>query len=352
MNEVLILIGVALFGFLFTPVMIRLATKFGFMDKPNYRKIHTKEIPRLGGLAIFLSFNIGLILLYFFTDVFVNGQNMFYALFFGGSVIAALGVLDDKVELSAKQKLLGQVLAALVVVAFGVQAVYVSVPLGNGLLPLAWFGVPVTVIWIVAITNAINLIDGLDGLAGGISSIAAISISVIAFLSGNLEEGILSLLLVASIIGFLFFNFYPAKIFMGDVGSLFLGFVLGVLTIQELKQVTLFGVMVPLLLLAIPILDTLYAIIRRRLNKRPIFQPDKNHLHHSLLNNGFTHRKAVLTIYLISAAFSATGILIPYVGTGVVMTVVIGLLVLFQIIARDIGMIKEKQVLTKDTEQK
>lgn len=341
MNQWLILLATVLFGFLITPFIIKLALKFGFVDKPNERKVHTRVMPRLGGLAIYLSFLMGINLFYFFTDLFNAKSELYFSLMIGGTIIAVIGVIDDKIEMSAKQKLFGQVGAALVVVLFGMHVEYVNNPFGEGVIRIEFLAVPLSIFWIVGITNAINLVDGLDGLAGGISGIASLSIAIIAFLSGKPLEGYLALLLCASIVGFLVFNFHPAKIFMGDIGSLFLGYTLAVLTFQELKQVTLFSVLVPLMLLAIPVLDTMYAIIRRKVNHRPIFQADKHHLHHRLIERGLSHRKAVLTIYGISLVFATTAIFVPYVKPWVSLTVVTILLIIFQIIAKKIGMIKE-----------
>lgn len=315
-----------------TPLVIKFAIKFGFVDKPNERKVHTRIIPRLGGLAIFASFNVGMVLAFFLTDLFAGQENMFYALLIGGSIIAITGIIDDKLELSPFKKLIGQVLAAATVIAFNIKVSGVTHPFAEEIIPLGYLAIPITLFWIIAITNAINLIDGLDGLAGGISGIAALSISIIAFLSGQFDKGFLALILVASLVGFLIFNFHPAKIFMGDVGSMFLGFILSVLTVQELKQITILGVMVPILLLAIPILDTLYAMVRRKIAHKPMFQPDKHHLHHRLLKRGFSQRKAVMIIYLISLCFATLGILIPYLSTWAIISVFVVLLAIFQFI--------------------
>lgn len=341
-TEFLIILAMTILGFIIVPAVTWLAKTYNFMDKPNYRKVHVKDVPRLGGIAIFVPFTAGLFLLRGLTQVFEGKTELFLALLLGGVIIAIIGLLDDKFEISPKQKLFGQLVASIVVVALGVRIGYVSTFNGEGLLALGWLVIPATIVWIIIITNAINLIDGLDGLAGGISMIAALSIAVIAFLSGNETVGLLAILLAASVVGFLCFNFYPAKIFMGDVGSLYLGFILAVITLQELKQITLFGVMVPLLLLAIPILDTLYAIVRRKVNRLPLLQPDKNHIHHALIRNGLSHRKAVLAIYGISASFAFLGIMIPYLGIGVIILWTMALMALFQLVAVSTGMLKNR----------
>jgi len=334
MNIWLILLTTICFGIITTPLVIKFAIKFGFVDKPNERKVHTNSIPRLGGLAIYSSFILGSTLLYFYTGIFNGKENLYFALVIGGSIIAATGIIDDKFELSPMKKLLGQILAAITVMVMNIQVLWISNPFSdtNDMISLGVFSIPITLFWIIGITNAVNLVDGLDGLAGGISGIAALSIAIIAFLAGQFQTGIVALLLVASLIGFLIFNFHPAKIFMGDIGSMFLGFILSVLTMQELKQLTLLGVMVPILLLAIPILDTLYAMIRRKFNHKPIFAPDKHHLHHRLLKRGFSQRKAVLVIYGISLSFATLGILIPYLTTWAIIAIFVVLLAIFQYI--------------------
>ena len=337
----------AAFSFLVTPLVKRLSLLLNIIDAPNSRKIHVVAIPRIGGLAIYLSFMVGIILLKYLTDVFSNDMSMFWAITAGGTMITVLGLLDDKYDMKASNKLIGQIIAGLTVIYCGVSASHITNPFNGEMLELGWFSIPFTLVWIISITNSINLVDGLDGLAAGLSGIAALAISVIAFLSGNSLEGVLGILLFCAIIGFLFFNFYPANIFMGDTGSLFLGLILSVFTMQELKEITLFGIMVPLLLLAVPILDTLYAIIRRRSRSLPIFQPDKHHLHHQLLGRGMSHKKAVIAIYSLSVAFSILGILLFYVQSAILVLPIIILLIMFQFTARVIGVIDKKDKANK-----
>lgn len=348
MDIFLILLFTVILGIILVPATIRFAIKYNFLDKPNARKIHTKLIPRIGGIAIYISFIVGLISLNYFSDLLVDKQALYYSLLIGSSIIAVTGFIDDKIELSPKMKLIGQILAAIVPISLGVSMDNINNPFTGHIVELGLLSIPFTLIWIIAITNAINLVDGLDGLAGGISVISGIAIAVMAFLSGKVPEGYLALLLVTSIIGFLIFNFHPAKIFMGDTGSLFLGFVLSVLTLQELKQVTVVSFLIPILTLAIPILDTTYAIIRRKLKKAPIFQADKFHLHHQLLKTGLSQTKVVLIIYVIGIIFAITAILIQYINTIYAILIVLFLLIIFQIFARKIGMIRE----IKDTESK
>jgi UDP-GlcNAc:undecaprenyl-phosphate GlcNAc-1-phosphate transferase len=296
-----------------TPLVKKLAFKIGAIDKPNHRKVHTKVMPRLGGLAIYAAFVTAFLLLSpFIPGGLLNGtdMNMIRAMLVGGTIIVLIGALDDKYELSAKVKLLGQVIAACVVVfGFDVKIDLLNIPFGESMQPIAaWLAIPLTIFWIVGVTNAINLIDGLDGLAAGVSGIAIGTILVMAALMGNEPIILLSTLLLGGIAGFLVFNFHPAKIFMGDSGSLFLGFSLATLSMLGFKQVTIVSFVTPLLIIGVPLSDTFFAIVRRWINKKPIFAPDKGHLHHCLRELGFSHRRTVLIIYAISAFFGVCAV--------------------------------------------
>lgn len=285
-----------------TPLVKNFAIKIGATDKPNERKVHQKIMPRLGGLAIYISFLAGFI--------FLQPQSPYLIpILLGSFVIIVTGFLDDLFELSAKWKLAGQILAAAIVVIGGVQVNFVNLPF-DGRLELGWFAIPLTIIWIVGITNAINLIDGLDGLAAGVSSIVLATLAGIAFMMGNIFVVALSLILMGSTLGFLIYNFNPAKIFMGDTGALFLGFMISVISLLGFKNVTLFSLLIPVIILGVPISDTLFAIIRRIVNKQPLSAPDKSHLHHCLLRFGFSHRKTVLIIYAMSSLFGLAAVLL------------------------------------------
>ncbi|BBH23888.1 undecaprenyl-phosphate alpha-N-acetylglucosaminyl 1-phosphate transferase [Paenibacillus baekrokdamisoli] len=297
-----------------TPFVIKLAYKVGAIDKPNHRKVHTRIMPRLGGLGIYAAF-IGA---YFVIKPFIPDgllrnydTNLINAMLAGGSIIIVIGALDDRFELSAKVKLLGQIIAACVVVlGFGVKIDLLNIPFGEAMQPIAsWISIPLTILWIVGVTNAINLIDGLDGLAAGVSAIAIGTIMVMAAIMGFAPVILLSVLLLGGIIGFLAYNFHPAKIFMGDTGSLFLGFSLATLSMLGFKQVTIVSFLTPLLIIGVPLSDTFFAIVRRWVNKKPIFAPDKGHLHHCLRELGYSHRKTVLIIYAIATFFGICAIL-------------------------------------------
>lgn len=341
-----------------TPLVKKFAIKVGAMDMPNARKVHTRVMPRLGGLGIFLAFGIGflLILPWLPEHLFSNDReiNLVKALFAGGSIIVLTGALDDRFELSAKVKLLAQIIAAGVVVfGFDVTVSFVNIPFGHGYLSMPdWMAIPLTIIWIVGVTNAINLIDGLDGLAAGVSGIAITTILAMAFIMGNMTVVLISLLLLGSIVGFLFFNFHPAKIFMGDTGSLFLGFSLAMLSMLGFKQVAIVSFLTPLFIIGVPLSDTFFAIVRRWKNKKPIFAPDKGHLHHCLRELGLSHRKTVLVIYAIAAFFGVLAVIqsvaAAHEANWVTFIVVFILLFMLQIGAEVIGIVdkKKKPILT------
>lgn len=321
---------------LFTPVIKKLAFKIGATDKPNERKVHQKIMPRLGGLAIYISFVIGV----FIAQPDSPYPNTLNAIMLGSFIIIVTGVLDDLYELSAKVKLLGQLLATVIVVFWGgVQVEFINLPFSNGVLEFGFLSIPITILWIVGITNAINLIDGLDGLAAGVSSIALITISIMAILIPNPFVVIMGSILLASTLGFLIFNFNPAKIFMGDTGALFLGFMIAVLSLLGFKNVTMISLVIPIIILGVPISDTIYAILRRIVNKKPISAPDKSHLHHCLLGVGFSHRQTVLIIYAMAAFFGLVAIIVSQaklIGSFILIAI---LLIVIEIVAEKIGLV-------------
>ncbi len=276
--------------------------KVGAVDLPNKRKVHQQIMPRLGGLAIFVSFIIGYLL-------FIPKTMETWPILCGASIIIIIGILDDIKGLSYKVKLVGQIVAALVIAVGGIRIEFVTMPFGDRI-EFDFMSIPITILWIVAITNAINFIDGLDGLAAGVSSIAFLTITGLALTMGDTLMVLIGCIMLGSTLGFLVFNFHPAKIFMGDTGSLFLGYMISVISIIGLyKNVALFSLMVPIIILGIPILDTTFAIIRRIIHKQPIAAPDKFHLHHCIIRLGFTHRQTVITIYGLSALFSLAAII-------------------------------------------
>ncbi|MGG1314810.1 MraY family glycosyltransferase [Cohnella laeviribosi] len=332
-----------------TPLVRKLAFKVGAMDVPDQRKVHTRIMPRLGGVAIYAAFTASILLfLPVLPDNFLNAydRNLIWALLAGGTLIVLLGALDDRFTLSAKLKLLVQIAAACVVVfGFDIKINLVNVPFGSAMQPVGeWLSIPLTILWIVGVTNAINLIDGLDGLAAGVSAIAIGTILVMSALMGQEAVILLSVVLLGAVIGFLKYNFHPAKIFMGDSGSLFLGFTLAMLSMLGFKQITVVSFVTPLLIIGVPLSDTFFAIVRRWIQKKPIFAPDKGHLHHCLQQLGFSHRKTVLIIYGIAAFFGVCAIvqsLISKSGLGnwVTFVVICVLVFLLQIGAELIGIV-------------
>ncbi len=304
-------LGLAL---LLTPLVKKFAVKVGAVDVPNARKVHTRIMPRLGGLGIFLAFLLSLLaVLPFVPDGMLSSRdiNFIAAFLIGGTLITLIGALDDRFDLNAKLKFLAQIaVACMVVFAFDIRVDFVNVPFQDAYSSLeSWISIPLTIFWIVGVTNAINLIDGLDGLAAGVSGIAIGTIFVMSVLMGNYMVAMLCLVLLGSIIGFLFFNFHPAKIFMGDTGSLFLGFSLAMLSMLGFKQIAIVSFITPLIIIGVPLSDTFFAIIRRKLRKKPIFSPDKGHLHHCLRELGFSHRQTVLIIYGIAAFFGVLAVI-------------------------------------------
>jgi UDP-GlcNAc:undecaprenyl-phosphate/decaprenyl-phosphate GlcNAc-1-phosphate transferase len=320
---------------LITPLVKKLAFKIGATDKPNQRKVHEKIMPRLGGLAIYISFIVGLLVLRPF-DPFNPGLNT--AILVGSIIIIITGVLDDMIELSAKIKLAGQVSAALVVVFWGgVQVSFVNLPFG-GLVEFGILSIPLTILWIVGVTNAINLIDGLDGLAAGVSTIALLTISGMAMIMGDTYVVAMGTIVMASTLGFLIYNFHPAKIFMGDTGALFLGYIISVLSLLGFKNVTLISFIIPVIILGVPISDTFFAIIRRLVNKKPLSAPDKSHLHHCLLRLGYTHRQTVLMIYAVAAFFGLVAVIFSQAKVWGSFLVIAVLLLVIEVFAEKIGL--------------
>ncbi|WP_313892632.1 MraY family glycosyltransferase [Psychrobacillus sp.] len=318
-----------------TPLVIKLAHIIGAVDKPSERKVHANVMPRLGGLAIFIAVVVG----YFVAGLY---EAKITGIIVGALIIIVLGIIDDKYELSAKIKLLGQILAACAVMGSGLTIEVLNIPF-LGVFHLGIFSYVVTLIWILAITNAINLIDGLDGLSAGISSIVFASIAFLAFSGDKMLILSLSLILLGSTLGFLFHNFYPAKIFMGDTGSMFLGYSISILSLLGLyKSVTLFSFVVPIMILGVPIFDTSFAIIRRLVNRQPIHAADKSHLHHRLLALGLSHRDTVLVIYGFGLIFSITAITFETLTLRWAIFIVVFILIAFEIIAEKIGLVNEE----------
>lgn len=326
---------------LITPVVKKLAFKIGATDKPNYRKVHQKIMPRLGGLAVFISFLVGIVILQP-----VGEDHLWIVL--GSAVIILTGMFDDMYEISARVKLLGQLVAAGFVVILGeVHVTFINIPF-FGQLDFGMLSIPITVLWIVGVTNAINLIDGLDGLASGVSSIALITIAGMAFIMGNTYVVVMASVMLAATLGFLYHNFHPAKIFLGDTGALFLGYMIAVLSLLGFKNVTMISLIIPIIILGVPISDTFFAIARRILHKKPLSAPDKSHLHHCLLGLGFTHRQTVLLIYAMAAFFGLVAVIFSQATVWGAIVVITVLLFIIELLAEAVGLMgKDHRPLIK-----
>lgn len=319
------------FTFATTPLVRRFAFKIGAIDIPkDNRRMHKKPTPRIGGLAIIFGFTVA-------TLCFAQPSRQLYGTLAGAAIIAVMGVIDDCKNLSAKLKFVIQIIAALVVVFAGDIKIDVFTNpnfLSDNpywVLP-EWLSVTLTVIWIVFITNAVNFIDGLDGLAAGVSAIMSISLVFISIRVGEYSIAILGIALMGSCFGFLPFNFNPAKIFMGDTGSTFLGFMLATLSIQGVfKSYAVISFAVPLLILGLPLFDALFAMIRRILRGQSPMTADRGHLHHRLVDMGFSQKQTVFILYAISGVLGITAVLLAESGVLRALLLVICVLILLLI---------------------
>ena len=323
----------AVISFLSTPLIRLLAQKLRILDIPSERKIHKSPVPLLGGIPIFAAFNLtmsaGILFNFEYLKTFTATQ--WISIFLSELIILGVGIYDDVKKVKPRTKFLFQLLAGMLLVLFGFGITYITNPFSGAIINLGFLGIPLTILWVVGITNALNLVDGLDGLAAGTSLIACIAIFGISFIHQNIAIALTSLVLAGSILGFLRYNFHPAKIFLGDSGSLLLGFLLAVLSLKgSSKGATLISVLAPILALGLPIMDTLLAMLRRFLKSVNLidyangnrekstifikgfsmFKPDKDHIHHRILRFGFSHQGAVIFFYGICAALCGLGFLI------------------------------------------
>ena len=337
---ILLALGVAfLLSFSSTPAIIALAHKLNAIDVPkDNRRIHKKPIPLMGGLAIFYGFVISLI-------CFGVLDRETIGIILGCSIIILTGIFDDIKNIKPITKLLFQLLAASVVVCCGVRIEFLTNPLSNWIgspqiLLSPWMSISLTIIWIVGICNAINLIDGLDGLAVGVSTISAFCMLALTLISNDMNVAIIAASVAGAALGFLPYNFNPAKIFMGDTGSLFLGFVLACISVQGLlKQSAVITFAVPVLILGLPIFDTAFAILRRIASGKSPMSPDRGHLHHRLIDHGFSQKQAVAILYTLTALLCFAAVVIS-IG-GYTRGVFLILAVMFTIILSTILMSKD-----------
>ena len=331
-DVLIIVITTMLFVTFFIPIVRQIAIHVGALDIPNARKVHTKPIPRLGGLGIYAGFLLSY-MLFGFESIQMN------AILIGSIIIVITGIIDDIKPIPAKYKFLGQMVAAFIIPVYG-EIVLRDVSFFGIYLNFGIFSYPLTIFFILGVINCINLIDGLDGLAGGIASIYFATIGIISIMLKNSSglDALLTFVMLGSTLGFLFHNFNPASIFMGDSGSMFLGYIIAVIALLGYKNITFTSFIVPIFLLAIPIMDTLFAILRRIVNHKPISEPDKNHLHHQFLKQNFSQKRTVLLIYAIDILFAAASI-VYLLGNryfGMVVYGILFILVLLLILKTDI----------------
>ena len=305
-----------------TPLARKLAIKLDAIDYPSARRVNMLPIPRMGGVAIFGGILAALAVAGFgvyafgWVDPFIdyNGIEVnYWGVLLGTVLIFLVGAVDDVVDLNPKAKMLGQIVAACVVAGSGLLFSSIHNPFGEGYIGFGWVAYPLTVFYLVAFANVINLIDGLDGLAAGITGISAITILLFAVLTGRFDAALFSVILVGVCAGFLKSNFFPASIFMGDSGALLLGFSLGVISLFAVARSALFvSLLVPILAAGVPILDTFFAIVRRKREHRPIDEADKGHIHHRLMRAGFSQRATVLIMWAWTALLATCGVIITW----------------------------------------
>lgn len=322
---------------LFIPIIKKIAFHINALDIPNERKIHKKPMPRLGGLGIFSGFLIGYML-------FGNHTYLMNSILIGSFVLLIVGMIDDINSIKARYKLLGQIVASMIVVLYG----------GLLLKDISFFGLyvdfgilsyPITIMFILGCINCMNLIDGMDGLAGGISSIFFLTIGIIAVIKGQFALATaLTFIMFGSTLGFLFHNFYPAKIFMGDSGSMFLGLMIAVITLLGFKSTMMSAIIIPFFILAVPIFDTVFAIIRRKLKGESFATPDKSHIHHQLLKRNFSQRQTVITIYIVTFLFSSASMIYSLVNQKIGMIIYGVLMLIFIVLVLKTDIIFERSV--------
>ena len=282
------------------PLVRFICLKKGYVDIPNERKIHKTPIPRLGGVAIWLCTLSTFAILVLLSRDYPHGNGL-SGILVGGSIMFLLGFVDDIYDLSPRFKLVIQAGAALTAFLLGVRIDALYNPFGAPII-LGIFSFPLTMIWLVGISNAMNFIDGVDGLAGGISAISAITLGVVAIYTQQPISALVAAILAGSMLGFLLFNFHPAKIFMGDSGALFSGFTLAALSVTGVLKTVTVTMILPIMILAVPIIDISYSVVRRMMNNANLFLADADHIHHKLIRAGLSHNRTVIILVLTCTA--------------------------------------------------
>jgi len=343
-------LGSALLAIIITPIVIKLAHRIKAVDRPGIRTVHTRPVPRIGGVTIFLSAMILIVMVLFLNNsigkAFRNMQLQLISLFCSATFIFFVGLVDDLKGLPARFKFLAELLAATSLCFLTVRISSIKIT-EQWTLQLGLLGYPLTILWIVGITNAVNLSDGLDGLAAGISAIACGVIVVFAIYSNNVIMAVIMLALLGSLSGFLFFNFNPAKIFMGDCGSLFLGFTIASSSVLcSMKSSALVGIALPALALGIPIFDTLFSMLRRFLERRRMFAPDRRHFHHILIDMGIKQRHVVVTIYLMTLLFTGLGMFMMVTRKSNSLVIFLCIILLLLLLFNAVGSVRLRETIS------
>ncbi len=327
-----------------TPLMIVASRRWDIMDIPDVRKAHNKPIPLMGGVAIYLATIVATVLYVMLFEVIPLQFNMIIAFLIGISGVTMMGLIDDILSLSPRRRLIVLFILAVIVLIGCLQFYFPKTLLED---PLLAIGTSVVVVfWIVAITNATNFTDGLDGLASSLSLVSALSFAVIFFIQGRNQLALpTTLALCGAITGFLIYNFHPAKIFMGDAGSMFIGFMLGILSIMSMSQKTIIVFVVPVFLMIVPIADMCMSILRRLLLRKPVMKPDKMHFHHILIGRFKNHRVAVLILMAVQMVFAFIGVIIYFLELYILGWILLAVLVMFAIVYTLVKVRKIKQAL-------
>ena len=319
-------------AFVLTPIAEKIGIKFGAVDIPDERKVHQSPIPRVGGLSIYAAFAIAFFSGFFYLhtkgELFLVTGDEIIGIFLGGFVILLFGLADDLKSLKPRDKFIGQISAALILIFFGTRIDYINNP-GNGIISLGILSIPLTIFWVVALINTFNFLDGLDGLAAGVSCIAATTFFIFSLLTNQFILALLCMAVVGSSLGFLRHNFYPAKIFMGDSGSMFLGYIIAAISIQgAIKSIALISLYMTVIIVAIPIFDTFFAIIRRIRKGKSIIEADNDHIHHRLLRKGLSHPTGVIIIYIWTVILSCAGLALKFVPLPFKLAIFVGLFIM------------------------
>ncbi|MCK4784776.1 MAG: undecaprenyl/decaprenyl-phosphate alpha-N-acetylglucosaminyl 1-phosphate transferase, partial [Desulfobacteraceae bacterium] len=342
--------GSTILAIVITPIVIRVASQLNIIDTPDMRKVHSKPVPRIGGVAIFVSMIVLVILTLLLQNAVGESlrliQHKVVVMLLAAGFIFFVGLMDDVRGLRARTKLCAQLLAAIIVCSAGIRIESIAVT-DRLTLNFGWFSWLFTLLWIVGITNAVNLSDGLDGLAAGISAVACGVIAILAVYNSDVVMAVLMLALLGSLTGFLVFNFHPAKVFMGDSGSMFLGFTIACSSVLCATKIeTVVGLALPFLALGIPIFDTLFSMLRRFLERRSMFAPDRSHFHHKLLALGLRQRHVVITAYVITLLAAGLGMLMLITRNAQTVVVFTCILLLLVLIFRVVGSLRLRETIT------